>query len=264
MSKGNFRSLHVMSNVEEFCVSRYFLKYWWFLEVNIAGYNIDYVGVTGKDQRPFRHHWICLVIYVFVLKITINNHWLVVRNMFYFPINIGLLIIPIDFHIFQRGGPTTNQITISSHFGCLFNSWWSLVTWFCAQQAGHWTHKIVWGLGLRYVIQFIAICENWIITYHWPLCRHIHLHLQYFEAPVGYPLLPSKWVARGREIRRNRAAVPACCRGGLGGKLMEKPWRNHLWKRENPWISPTKSVAESMWIINISPLCFWIAILGGN
>ena len=28
---------------------------------------------------------------------------------FYFPINIGLLIIPIDFHIFQRGGPTTNQ-----------------------------------------------------------------------------------------------------------------------------------------------------------
>ena len=29
---------------------------------------------------------------------------------FYFPINIGFLIIPIDFHIFQRGGPTTNQI----------------------------------------------------------------------------------------------------------------------------------------------------------
>ena len=29
--------------------------------------------------------------------------------IFYFPINIGLLIIPIDFHIFQRGGPTTNR-----------------------------------------------------------------------------------------------------------------------------------------------------------
>ena len=29
--------------------------------------------------------------------------------IFYFPIHIGLLIIPIDFHIFQRGGPTTNQ-----------------------------------------------------------------------------------------------------------------------------------------------------------
>ena len=36
--------------------------------------------------------------------------WLVVWNIFYFPINIGCLIIPIDFHIFQRGGPTTNQI----------------------------------------------------------------------------------------------------------------------------------------------------------
>ena len=32
--------------------------------------------------------------------------------IFYFPINIGLLIIPTDFHIFQRGGPTTNQSQI--------------------------------------------------------------------------------------------------------------------------------------------------------
>ena len=33
---------------------------------------------------------------------------------FIFPY-IGLLIIPIDFHIFQRGGPTTNQ-KISRYF----------------------------------------------------------------------------------------------------------------------------------------------------
>ena len=32
------------------------------------------------------------------------------EHQFYFPRNIGLLIIPIDVHIFQRGGPTTNQI----------------------------------------------------------------------------------------------------------------------------------------------------------
>ena len=37
------------------------------------------------------------------------HDWLVVWNIFYFPINIGFLIIPTDFHIFQRGGPTTNQ-----------------------------------------------------------------------------------------------------------------------------------------------------------
>ena len=29
--------------------------------------------------------------------------------IFHFPRNIGFLIIPIDFHIFQRSGPTTNQ-----------------------------------------------------------------------------------------------------------------------------------------------------------
>ena len=39
--------------------------------------------------------------------------WLVVWNInFIFPY-IGLLIIPIDFHIFQRGGPTTNQQCIA-------------------------------------------------------------------------------------------------------------------------------------------------------
>ena len=32
--------------------------------------------------------------------------------MFYFPINIGFLIIPIDVHIVQRGGPTTNQYNL--------------------------------------------------------------------------------------------------------------------------------------------------------
>ena len=41
-----------------------------------------------------------------------DSSWLVVWNIFYFPRNIGLLIIPIDFHIFQRGGPTTNQVAI--------------------------------------------------------------------------------------------------------------------------------------------------------
>ena len=47
--------------------------------------------------------------------------WLVVWNMnFIFPY-IGLLIIPIDVHIFQRGGPTTNQILID------WNNWMS--TW---------------------------------------------------------------------------------------------------------------------------------------
>ena len=38
-----------------------------------------------------------------------NMDWLVVWLPFFIFPYIGLLIIPIDFHIFQRGGPTTNQ-----------------------------------------------------------------------------------------------------------------------------------------------------------
>ena len=35
---------------------------------------------------------------------------------FLFSINIGFIIIPIDFHIFQRGGPTTNQKSIGQSY----------------------------------------------------------------------------------------------------------------------------------------------------
>ena len=43
-------------------------------------------------------------------------NWLVVWNMNVIFPYIGLLIIPVDFHIFQRGGPTTNQPVSSSIF----------------------------------------------------------------------------------------------------------------------------------------------------
>ena len=50
-----------------------------------------------------------------------NGHiciWLVVWNInFIFP-SIGLLIIPIDVHIFKRGGPTTNQYMFVKIGGC--------------------------------------------------------------------------------------------------------------------------------------------------
>ena len=43
------------------------------------------------------------------------------EHEFYFPINIGLLIIPIDELIFfQRGGPTTNQVQFAIGF-CIQN-----------------------------------------------------------------------------------------------------------------------------------------------
>ena len=33
-------------------------------------------------------------------------------HFWHFPINIGNVIIPIDVHILQRGGPTTNQYIV--------------------------------------------------------------------------------------------------------------------------------------------------------
>ena len=45
-----------------------------------------------------------------IIKPRESTGWWFGCHQFYFPINIGLLIIPIDSHIFQRGGPTTNQL----------------------------------------------------------------------------------------------------------------------------------------------------------
>ena len=45
-------------------------------------------------------------------KTSIYSCWLVVWNIFYFPYLVNV-IIPIDFHIFQRGGSTTNQADYS-------------------------------------------------------------------------------------------------------------------------------------------------------
>ena len=47
---------------------------------------------------------------------SLKHPWLVVWNIFFSPY-IGNVVIPIDFHIFQRGGSTTNQI----HFDRIFH-----------------------------------------------------------------------------------------------------------------------------------------------
>ena len=46
---------------------------------------------------------------IVVIVMTVITGWWFGCHLAYFPRNIGLLIIPMDFHIFQRGGPTTNQ-----------------------------------------------------------------------------------------------------------------------------------------------------------
>ena len=42
------------------------------------------------------------------LKLFSKANWLVAWNIFYFPQYLGIIIIPTDFHIFQRGRHTSN------------------------------------------------------------------------------------------------------------------------------------------------------------
>ena len=66
-------------------------------------------------------HWFFLTI----LLTDLSTAWWFCCHQFYCPINIGLLIIPTDFHIFQRGGPTTNQIHLASLSILCIRLWWN-------------------------------------------------------------------------------------------------------------------------------------------
>ena len=70
-----------------------------------------------------------------------NKYWWVVWLPFFIFPYIGLLIIPIDFHIFQRGGPTTNQSSKQQVFeiSLHWNSLWD------------WPH----------VLTLISLCPCW-------------------------------------------------------------------------------------------------------
>ena len=55
------------------------------------------------DSNFVRHSYIYIYIYIY--------DWLVVWNIFVFSIIYGI-ILPIDFHIFQRGRSTTKQLML--------------------------------------------------------------------------------------------------------------------------------------------------------
>ena len=72
--------------------------------------------VTFAHVHRILVHILRILQYMFLVSLSqivdMDGRWLVggLEHQFYFPILIGFLIIPIDFHIFQRGGPTTNQL----------------------------------------------------------------------------------------------------------------------------------------------------------
>ena len=65
-------------------------------------------GVIGV--WPFDAHELSLTALIWV----VSYGWLVVWNISYFPMSIENFIIPTDFHIFQRGGPSTNQMAMTN------------------------------------------------------------------------------------------------------------------------------------------------------
>ena len=67
-----------------------------------------------QDVRPIGHHKPLLehVSDKFVVSRSNMSGWWFGCHFLNFPINIGNVIIPIDFHIFRRGGPTTNQMLL--------------------------------------------------------------------------------------------------------------------------------------------------------
>ena len=74
-------------------------------------------GEKDHPQTFFGWDWIKSRVMKDTIKFSTKKSssvtiWLVVWNIFYFPIYKGNFIIPIDVHIFQRGGPTTNQQSI--------------------------------------------------------------------------------------------------------------------------------------------------------
>ena len=107
--------------------------WWWLMMANDE--DIPRIPGVGKCFMKSPDSWQpCMQFSCAQKKI---RYWLVVWNInFIFPC-IGLLIIPIDFHIFQRGGPTTNQ-----RYQECFQRWLEQERWW---RFPRWFHLIRWG-----------------------------------------------------------------------------------------------------------------------
>ena len=89
------------------------MKRWWNTSCDHAPHRVIYSWhVIGWPchRLPSRHAQFILNGGWFYGVVLISAWWF--GTFFIFPY-IGNFIIPIDFHIFQRGGPTTNQIWLS-------------------------------------------------------------------------------------------------------------------------------------------------------
>ena len=70
---------------------------------------LDRFWCLSHCVKPPNHNWYYLIIFgTIIFWSKEKQNWLVASNMCYFPEYIGI-ILPIDFHIFQRAWYTINQ-----------------------------------------------------------------------------------------------------------------------------------------------------------
>ena len=93
----------------------------WFRKICRRPHIMRYLRLHRKMNNRGLTHLLVIGYSQFV-------YWLVVWNICYFSHHIGNVIIPTDFHIFQRSRSTTNQ---RKHIplGCTSNQYPSITVW---------------------------------------------------------------------------------------------------------------------------------------
>ena len=122
-----------------------------------------------------------------------NQIWLVVWNIFYFSIDLGNVIIPVDFHIFERGGSTTNEDVffggdVMKHRTNNRSLWWEYfdgedadVRWNCSTTMMKFSQQKLLFTGMKWDLVGIPY-HNFRLVNHW--CSWTVFH-SYVKLPQG-------------------------------------------------------------------------------
>ena len=178
-----------------------------------------------------------------------TNDWLVVWNInFIFPY-IGLLIIPIDFHIFQRGGPTTNQMMIFLWEMVRLQTHWFRTQRLEIQSQGLWS-RLAHCMANFYVAQTMAMFatdddgngehippRNGVVTGGWLMIFQVIFHS--FEDDPRFAPLTRSMVVHNTVLSALAEADPWHRRQATK-KLRSNSWNSQ--ERMDVWESLIESI----------------------
>ena len=132
---------------------------------------------TSSDSSPLEASWSFQDLRRKQQKIGTMIIWLVVWNMFYFPINIRNNHPNWRTHIFQRGGPTTTQKSMlvgSSHiqFQVRSSFRWFSSDWFCGACFNHVQPSRLEAANAYGYLALAAGGDPWGFPYRYPKRHH--------------------------------------------------------------------------------------------